>query len=324
MSFGPGILLLAMLGSASGADREPPVVTGETALVAPVFSGPEVAKLDWNVRALVAHDIDGDGRVDLALINNDRAAVELLFQRDLSAPTEQARTAAVRPSNRWVPVLEDARFRRETLIVGQSLFDLAIADFNGDGRADIACTGEPSPLVVRLAQEDGSWEEKTFSMAPAPMKFLGCLATADLDGDKFADLVVLGQREIAVFLQKPGLGLVLDEKISLADDDAYGLLLHDIDGDARPDLLHLVSGHRETLRVRYQVRPGKFGPELGFGLKTPRSPLIALAGGADARGKRPATIRGAKGRRDAALARAGGVSEPDVSGPLFASVVPDK
>ena len=33
--------------------------------------GPEVYKLDWNTRALDAADVDGDGRTDLLLLNND-------------------------------------------------------------------------------------------------------------------------------------------------------------------------------------------------------------------------------------------------------------
>ncbi len=284
-------------------------------VAAPPLSGPEIAKLDWNTRALTAHDLDGDGRVDLALINNDRAAIELLYQRDPAAPAEAAPAAS---GGRWEPVLEDARFSRETLIVGQTLFDLAVADFDGDGRPDLAVTGEPISLSVRHARADGTWEEKTYPTAPAPQKFLGCLAAADLDGDDRADLVVLGQKEIAVFLQKPGLGLVLDERLPLADDNAYGLLLQDLDGDGRRDLLHLAAGQREALRVRYQVAPGKFGPELAFGLRTPRSPLVPVAGlSVPPSGRGPARVWAGKGGSSRAASR---VEAPAASGPLFASV----
>lgn len=311
----PFVGLLAT--AASAAPAEPP---------APRLGGPEVAKLDWNTRALAAHDLDGDGRLDLVLINNDRAALELLYQLDPAVPPEARPASSGSAPSRWEPVLEDARFRRDTLIVGQNLFDLVVADFNGDGRADLAATGDPAPLLLRLAQEDGTWEEKLHPTAPAPVKFQGGLASADLDGDGLADLVLLGQKEIAVFLQKPGLGLVLDEKIPLADDNAYGLLLHDVDGDERPDLLHLVSGQREALRIRYQIAPGKFGPELAFGLRTPRSPLLPLldtAGPAIAAGDsaaRPAGRPGAKtGAAAAAKSRAAAKADP-VS-PLFASAL---
>ena len=307
------LLLLSLLAAGPALSR-----AEELPSPAPQFSGPEVAKIDWNTRGLVAHDLDGDGRADLALINNDRAAIELLYQQDPAAPAPKKRASAS-SSSRWEPVLEDARFRRDTLIVGQNLFDLVVADFDGDGRADLAATGEPLPLTVRFSRADGTWEEKSHATAPSPVKFLGCLATADLDGDGRSDLVMLGQREIAVFLQKPGLGLVLDEKIPLADDNAYGLLLHDLDGDRRPDLLHLVSGQREALRVRYQVAPGRFGPELAFGLKTPRSPLIPVLGGTESAGGEKAR-RSATGKPGAKPAAKAGAAKP-LSGPLFASAL---
>jgi FG-GAP repeat. len=314
-------LLLALALAASGgglrADESPGFV--------PQFSGPEITKLDWNTRAILARDLDGDGRVDLALINNDRAALELLFQRDPSSPASDAKTTnpgrrGAGAAGRWEPVLEDARFRRETVIVGQNLFDLVAGDFDGDGRPDLAATGEPAPLTIRFSREDGVWEEKTYATAPAPVKYLGCLAAADLDGDGLDDLVILGQREIAVFLQRPDLGLVLDEKIPLADDGAYGLLLRDIDGDSRPDLLYLVSGQREALRVRHQVAPGKFGPELAFGLKTPRSPLVPVLGEPSAMsGKTLLAASGKPGARSGAKGGALAKAAPD--GPLFVSVL---
>lgn len=297
------------------------VAPADVPVVAPWFSGPEVAKIGWNTRGLVARDLDGDGRLDLALINNDRAAIELLYQRDASEPAAARSRASVSAANRWEPVLEDARFRRETLIVGQSLFDLVVADFDGDGRPDLAVAGEPVPLILRLARDDGAWEEKTHAAAPAPVRFRGGLAAADLDGDGLADLVLLGQKEIAVFLQKPGLGLVLDERIALADDNAYGLLLRDLDGDGLLDLLHLVAGQREALRVRLQVAPGKFGPELAFGLRTPRSPLVpvlGVVGKPSSSGIASAAASRARGKGKAAPVSAK-ASAPAADGPLFAS-----
>ena len=284
------------------------------------FRGPEIIKLDWNTRALVARDIDGDGRTDLALINNDSAAIELLYQTNPTAPQQDvpAPGEAASALDRWTPQLEDAQFRKETLIVGQNLFDLVAADFNGDGRMDLAATGEPAPLLVRYAQDDGTWEEKTYATAPLPIKFLGCLATEDIDGDALADLVILGQKEIAVFRQKPGAGLVLDEKIALADDSVYGLLLTDLDGDGRLDLSYLVAGHREALRVRHQVAAGKFGPELAFTFKTPRSPLFPVVSNPALAATGAAKIRGTGKRAGGAKAYA---TRAGASGPLFASAV---
>ncbi len=314
------LALLAILSVAPGARAAGPADPASPALL-----GPEVVKLDWNTRSLIAHDLDGDGRTDLALINNDRASIELLYQRDPAATAAAAAakktSPSARPPSRWEPELEDARFRKETLIVGQNQFDLVAADFNGDGRVDLATTGEPVPLLVRFAQPDGSWEETPFATAPAPVKFLGGLAAVDIDGDSRTDLVVLGQKEIAIFRQREGVGLVFDEKLPLGDDNAYGLLVTDFDGDGRPDLSYLVPGGREALRVRRQVTPGKFGPELAFALKTPRSPLVVLRSSAP--GARPprASAAGKKRPAPALAAKAGAMPDGADDGPLFASAL---
>ncbi len=248
---------------------------------APVFTGPEVVKLDWNTRALLAHDLDGDGRLDLVVINNDRAAVELLYQLDPAAPPAE-RAKAPSAAGRWEPELEDARFRRVTQVIGQSLFDVVVGDFDGDGRPDLALTGEPVPLLVRYARENGTWEERPFATAPTPSKFRGSIYAGDIDGDGLDDLVILGQREIAIFRQRPGEGLVADERLPISDENPYGLLVADLDGDGRVDLSYLVPGRREAMRVRLQIAPGRFGPEIFFPMRTPRSPLLALRDGASA------------------------------------------
>jgi hypothetical protein len=244
----------------------------------PVLSGPEVTKLDWNTRALTAADLDGDGLRDLVVINNDRAALELLFQRVPGAPLVERKGSVWAPSNRWEPRLEDARFRRETLVVGQTLFDLAAADFDGDGHVDLAMTGEPDALRISHGGTGAVRVEKVLATAPAPVKFTGCLAAGDVDADGRADLVMLGLKEIAVYRQRAGSGLTAEERIPLGDENAYGLQLADFDGDGRIDLGYLVAGVRESFRVRLQLAGGKFGPERAFALKTPRSPLVAVRG----------------------------------------------
>jgi len=262
--------ILGLCGSARSGLGASPVPSR-----AIVLSAPDVIKLDWNTRALSSADLDGDGSNDLVLINNDRAAIELLYQIVAGAPLP----APVRKvaTNRWEPTLEDARFRKVRVTTGVTMLDLTVADFNGDGRPDLAYTGEPQALTVRYQQEDGTWLEKKIADAPVPLTFVGSLRAADVDGDKRQDLVMLGQKELAVFFQDSSGGFRPPERAALVEDGSYGLELVDVDGDGRLDLVYLSSANRDGLRVRLQAGPRQFGPEQSFPLKPARSTLQLIA-----------------------------------------------
>ncbi|MFO1446767.1 MAG: VCBS repeat-containing protein [Opitutaceae bacterium] len=244
------------------------------------LAGPDVVKLDWNTRALTPVDIDGDGLTDLAVVNNDRAAVELLLQIKPGAPPPPVGRKVT--TSRWEPVLEDARFRKVRVTTGITVLDLVVADLNHDGRPDLAYTGDPQNLTVRYQQPDGDWSEKKINDAPLPLAFVGSLRVADLDGDGRLDLVMLGQKELAVFFQDSTGEMLPPEKVALSDEGAYGMEIVDADGDGRPDLLHLSSGSRDGVRIRLQTAPRQFGPEQAFPLKPARSTLQVLTR-ADAR-----------------------------------------
>ncbi len=249
------------------------------------FRGPEVVKLEWNTRALQVADFNGDGLPDLAVANNDRSAIEILYQLKPGAPVEAApRSLGV---NRWEPVIEDARFRKTSVTTGVTVFDFVVGDLNGDGLADLAYTGEPQALTIRYQQKDGAWLEKKISEAPEPIQFVGSLRLADVNGDKRADLVILGQKEIAVFEQEKNGQLAVPERYALPDDNCYGLEVTDVNGDGRLDFVYLRNNTRDGLRVRLQTAAREFGPELAYAMKPSRCTLQVLAA---AKGKTPATF----------------------------------
>jgi hypothetical protein len=257
-----------------------PAVIAEAAPATPaavkeiVLRGPEVVKLDWNTRALQAVDLNGDKKLDLAVINNDRSAIDLLFQLKPGETVEKpARGVRV---NRWEPVLEDARFRKSSVTTGLTVFDLVVADFNGDGRKDLAYTGEPQPLTLRLQEADGSWTEKRVTEAPTPSQMVGSFRAGDLDGDGRTDLAVLGQKELAVFFQEKDGGFAPPDRYALPDDNCFGLELVDVNGDKQPDLVYLCGTHRDGLRVRLQAEKRQFGPEQAYPMKPSRCTLQIL------------------------------------------------
>ena len=54
------------------------------------LDGPEVARLAWDTRSMVAADFDRDGKLDVAVINNENAKLVLLYQRVPGSPALSA------------------------------------------------------------------------------------------------------------------------------------------------------------------------------------------------------------------------------------------
>lgn len=252
-----------------------------------VVTGPEVQKLDWNTRALQAVDMNGDGLLDIVVANNDRATVDILYQLKPGEEPEVAGKFA--RTNRWEPVVEDGRFRRERVTTGVTMYDLVAGDLNGDGRADLAYSGDSQPLTIRYQQEDGTWTETRLNEAPGPILFPGSLRLGDLDGDKRTDLVMLGLNELVVFHQADSGELSSARRFPLTDENCYGLELFDIDGDGRTDIAYLSNTRRDALRVRLQNAQGQFGPEQAYAIKDASSTLQIL-NPANAAKKQPARL----------------------------------
>lgn len=250
---------------------------GTPSAPAPPFrlGGPEVMKLDWGTRALTARDLDGDGKADLAVLNNDRARIDLLYQK---RPGEAAQ--APDPSGRWEPVLEDARFRKASITTGISMFALAAGDLNGDGLADLAYTGKPDGLTVRLQGKGGDWSAKRVYDIQGPASWSTSLKAADLDGDSRTDLAVLAEKELLLFFQDAKGSLSGPERYPLSEEGCYGLDACDLDADSRTDLLYVAPNRRDALRVRFQRAPRVLGPERVFRTEALRGGLAPLRTGA--------------------------------------------
>ncbi len=264
-----GGLWVIGLVPASGASLEPPVL-----------GGPEIVKLDWNIRGVVAHDLNGDGRNDIALINNDRARIEMLLQR---APGDDGHSTTRRvETDRWEPVLEDARYDKRPLSTGETVFCLAVGDLNGDGRVDLAYTGDPDVLTVRRQTPAGDWDEKQVFDVGKPSQYLTTVDITDYDGDGRDDLVLLTQKDLVILRQNSRGELAPPTRYALSDESCYSLRLVDLNGDGRRDAIYLASARRDGLRARLQLADGQFGPEVPYRIEISSTSLELMprAGGA--------------------------------------------
>jgi len=261
---GLGLPFVALLGLAAGAARDAPRPVS--------LDGPEVYKVDWNTRALIGYDIDRDGRTDLAVLNNDRAKIDILYQ---VRPGER-RPAKTR-SNRWQPVLEDTRFEKRSIVTGGTMYALAAGDLDGDGRSDLVFTGKRDPLTILYQGKGDDWTRRRVIEIEEPAPWTGSLQVTDLDGDGRHDLVVLAKTRLLVFRQDDRGELNGPDEYTLADEGCYGLVARDLNGDRTIDLMYLLPKSQSAWRVRFQVEGGRFGPERVFRMESPRASLVPLA-----------------------------------------------
>jgi hypothetical protein len=236
------------------------------------LSGPEIFKLDWDTRSLIATDLDGDGRTDLVLLNNDRARIDILYQkRPGQAEKKKKRRSGAK---RWEPVLEDARFRREGIVTGIKMYALAAGDLDGDGLTDLAFTGTPNGLSVLYQGPDEKWERKRTFESVTPTQWASTLVIVDLDGDDTLEVAVLGEDDLLVFARNDAGELTGPRRYPLSETDCYGLVASDLDGDGRLDLMYLASASKQSWHLRLQRADGEFGPERTLPVPTPRRGLV--------------------------------------------------
>jgi FG-GAP-like repeat/FG-GAP repeat len=219
--------------------------------------------------ALVAADFNGDGKIDLAVAQPDDRVSILVGQGDgtfaapVSYPTAHVPTAlaaadfnhdghldlAVVASNcdihacppGFVSILlgkGDGTFQAKTdYAIDLGPGSLAVADFNGDGKLDLAVANNVSNSIsIILGNGDGTFQ--THVDYPSVNGPWG-IAEADLDGDKVIDLVVThtGAPWALTTLKGNGDGSFQPETTINTLLDTSVVKIADLNGDGKQDLI---------------------------------------------------------------------------------------
>ena len=227
------------------------------------FGPLEVFKLEFRSHSMVPGDFNGDGRTDLAVVDNSHSRIDLLLQR--VTPPDETTVATSEDVNR---IDSHWRFEHSRLPVDREVDALIAGDFNHDGKTDLAYFGKPDRLVVRY-QTDGSDWSSQWETRLADVEASGwSLVCGDFNHDGRGDLVVLGKQSTYVLLQLPtgGMGPAIPIR-NTAEELRLGMS-GDFDGDGRDDLFYTATSDGERyICVRLQTAEGRLGPEYRLELK---------------------------------------------------------
>ena len=202
--------------------------------------------------AIVAADLDGDGAIDLATATKSGYEASVLLNQG---------------NGTFEPAVRYPAGRRS----------LAAADLDADGDVDLALPNEYAEHVgLLMNQGSGAFA------APIAHDFVGLsfLTTSELDGDGRPDLVLVSDQSNTVGVQlNEGDGGFGPATMFDAGQDPRKVVVADVNGDARPDLL--VVNHLVDVRVLLNQGGGSFSAAVSYAAGTSPSALTAADANAD-------------------------------------------
>lgn len=180
--------------------------------------------------AVAVSDFNGDGRPDLAVTRSYYGSFG-----QLTVLLNDTASGSSAPS-----------FNASTFFPSIAPEAIAVADFDGDGRPDIALAGPySSDIELLLNQTANGGSSAEFSTSPTSPLVLGGtinLQTADINGDGRPDLIALDYAfgDAVVFLNQtvaPGVVSFSAGQSFFISETAFTLAVGDINGDGRPDIV---------------------------------------------------------------------------------------
>lgn len=254
-------LIVAAIVIAESASRAigQPLTDEQAAELARHFGfGPlQMYKFDPSIGQLKLADLNGDGRLDILLWSSHKSRFELLYQPDTKGEATAASTANLERNE----VSNRGNLRSDNIPVAYRVSAMDVADVTGDGVNDIVFFGEPREVVILAGKQGGGFAAPIGMRAPEGSPQAGCLAVGDYNGDKRADVALLGEQYILLFMQKTGGGLEKPQRLVHTIKQPLLMLSGDFDGDGRDDLVVGSSDETYGMVVRLGEAGGTLGPQ---------------------------------------------------------------
>lgn len=228
------------------------------------FAPPQLYDVEGLARQAVCADLNGDGRLDVVSLSDDPAepALALLFNQGdgrlrpaglvLLPESPRCLAAGDLDGQGLTDLVVGSGGRLRVLInrgsgqfkdplevsIGQEILAVEMADFDQDGRLDVAALNQNDPNhTVELLRNQGGgqlqpWQEVALPGQPAPR-----FRVVDLNGDPWPDLVVPfpGRQAVGVFLSS-SLGVFQESFLYGGDGVFADVASGDFDGDGRVDV----------------------------------------------------------------------------------------
>ena len=228
------------------------------------FADFEIYKVSDGIFDLCAGDLDGDGLRDLALVDNARSRIECFLRLPADAPDVESEPFAADTAN---PLHFDGRYRRRRVAVDRRILQLALVDFDGNGRDELAYATDAARVVVRGLEGDGRGLVLDELRGGCP--YLGAL---DVDGDGHEELVLAGEERALVVGRTNG--ELSARPLAVVENGLDGIDLADLDGDGHRDLLFSYGEKDYPFRLRRGQPGGALGPRLDLDLPPVRSSCV--------------------------------------------------
>lgn len=224
------------------------------------FEEPRFVKVDEDCGPAVIADFNGDGRPDLAVVNNRKSRIEVYYLRAAKRTVEeQQRAAKVNelPPSPW--------YDREYVSVAHRVTALVAYDVDGDKRPDLVYAGaQPAELVVLHQDKSGKFDVA----AKRRVKDLGArqdsLAIADVMGDEAPELITLAGDRVNIFPMDKS-GRLGEPTVLGSGDKIRQVFVDDFNGDGKQDVMAVVPDDSSPLRLWLQSQdPGSTSAKSGL------------------------------------------------------------